>query len=171
MNAASVRQERTGFTIVELLIIIIVIAILASISIVAYRSIQNRAYDTAVQADISAIIKKLELVRVDLGHYPQSAAEFPDGFKLSKPSYDITLNNNAFYCLDKANDIYAFGLRSKSLKAYIINNGTFTVVATVSGHETCDVIGKDWVDDVTTFTKHGYDSATAAWKTDWSWTK
>ena len=39
---------KQGFTIVELLIVIVVIAILAAITIVAYTGIQNRAYDTAV---------------------------------------------------------------------------------------------------------------------------
>ena len=37
------RQTKSGFTIVELLIVIVVIAILAAITIVAYNGIQNRA--------------------------------------------------------------------------------------------------------------------------------
>lgn len=42
------RKNVSGFTIVELLIVIVVIAILAAISIVAYTGIQNRAYNTKV---------------------------------------------------------------------------------------------------------------------------
>ena len=37
-----------GFTIVELLIVIVVIAILAAISIVAYNGIQSRANNTKI---------------------------------------------------------------------------------------------------------------------------
>ena len=38
----------SGFTIVELLIVIVVIAILAAISLVAYTGVQNSANDAAV---------------------------------------------------------------------------------------------------------------------------
>ena len=39
-----VRAKNTGFTIVELLIVIVVIAILATVSVVAYTGIRQRAY-------------------------------------------------------------------------------------------------------------------------------
>ena len=39
-------QKRTGFTIVELLIVIVVIGILAAITIVAFNGIQTRAKNT-----------------------------------------------------------------------------------------------------------------------------
>lgn len=43
------RARRGGFTIVELLIVIVVIGILAAISIVAYNGIQNRSNDTVIK--------------------------------------------------------------------------------------------------------------------------
>lgn len=49
-----------GFTIVELLIVIVVIAILAAISIVAYNSIQRRAQNTAI---ISAAEQSFKLIQ------------------------------------------------------------------------------------------------------------
>lgn len=48
-----------GFTIVELLIVIVVIAILASISIVAYNGVQGRARDSKRASDIAAIEKAI----------------------------------------------------------------------------------------------------------------
>lgn len=48
-----------GFTIVELLIVVVVIAILAAITIVAYTGIQNRARVANVQASIEQVSKKL----------------------------------------------------------------------------------------------------------------
>lgn len=58
---------KRGFTIVELLIVIVVIAILAAISIVAYNGIQQRARDSQRKNDVAAIAKALKLYRVDNG--------------------------------------------------------------------------------------------------------
>ena len=49
------RTSRSGFTIVELLIVIVVIAILAAISIVAYNGIQQRARNAAQQATLTQL--------------------------------------------------------------------------------------------------------------------
>jgi prepilin-type N-terminal cleavage/methylation domain-containing protein len=52
---------KRGFTIVELLIVIVVIGILAAITIVAYNGIQNRAVETAVLSDLNTFQKQIEL--------------------------------------------------------------------------------------------------------------
>lgn len=41
------KSKNAGFTIVELLIVIVVIGILAAITIVSFNGVQNRAKDTA----------------------------------------------------------------------------------------------------------------------------
>ncbi len=46
-------KNRNGFTIVELLIVVVVIAILAAITIVAYNGIQTRAKESAISTDLS----------------------------------------------------------------------------------------------------------------------
>ncbi len=63
-------KSKTGFTIVELLIVIVVIAILAAISIVAYNGIQQRARDSQRQNDIVLLKKSLELYYINNGRYP-----------------------------------------------------------------------------------------------------
>lgn len=52
-------KKAYGFTIVELLIVIVVIAILAAISVVAYTGIQNRANDSRRANDLANIEKAL----------------------------------------------------------------------------------------------------------------
>lgn len=64
------KYRSTGFTIVELLIVIVVIAILAAISMVAFTGIQQRARDSTRDADIAQIAKALELYYIDHGKYP-----------------------------------------------------------------------------------------------------
>ena len=63
-------KQKSGFTIVELLIVIVVIAILAAISIVSYNGIQQRARDSERQSDINTMQKQLELFYTDRGYYP-----------------------------------------------------------------------------------------------------
>lgn len=65
------RDKRVqGFTIIELLVVIVVIAILATISVVAYTGIQNRTNDSVVQSDLSNFAKKVQIVTANTGEYP-----------------------------------------------------------------------------------------------------
>lgn len=64
------KTNTKGFTIVELLIVIVVIAILAAITIVAYNGIQGRARDSQRVADMQSIVKALELYKTTNGSYP-----------------------------------------------------------------------------------------------------
>ena len=63
-------RRQAGFTIVELLIVIVVIAILAAISIVAYTSMQQRARDSIRASDAKSIVKALEAYKAVNGRYP-----------------------------------------------------------------------------------------------------
>ena len=58
-------QKQKGFTIVELLIVIVVIGILAAITIVAYNGIQERARASSVSSALSQAAKKLAVYQVD----------------------------------------------------------------------------------------------------------
>lgn len=82
------RLRTKGFTIVELLIVIVVIAILAAISIVAYNGIQTRSLNTARATEMSDWRKIITLYNIQNGALPSVADEsfyclgsdFPDGY-------------------------------------------------------------------------------------------
>ena len=73
------KRTSNGFTIVELLIVIVVIAILAAISIVAYSGIQQRGRDSQRESDIKSVAKALEMYYIDNGQFPPIA---PNGSTL-----------------------------------------------------------------------------------------
>lgn len=66
MSNAWARKQK-GFTIVELLIVVVVIGILAALTLVAYSNIQKNARDADRKQDIASIKKMLLLYQVDNG--------------------------------------------------------------------------------------------------------
>jgi prepilin-type N-terminal cleavage/methylation domain-containing protein len=90
-----------GFTIVELLIVIVVIAILAAITIAAFTGVQQKARVSAVSSALSQATKKLATYAVEANSYPTDLASV--GITdTSGVSYQYTYNNAAnpaTYCI------------------------------------------------------------------------
>ncbi len=84
IKPSTVYKKRSGFTIVELLIVIVVIAILATISIVAYSGVQTRARDTARMTGIKNLAKGIELFYAANGSYPMTSGWCT---QISNPTY------------------------------------------------------------------------------------
>lgn len=80
-------KNNQGFTIVELAIIIVVIGILATISIVSYNGIQDRAVDTAMSNDLTNAAEAMKLARLE-----SSGRVAPTSIPASvKPSKSVVL--------------------------------------------------------------------------------
>lgn len=70
MRCTGKKNQQTGFTIVELLIVIVVIGILAAITIVAYNGIQARAGNAQTIAAVKEYYKGYTAYAIDNGSYP-----------------------------------------------------------------------------------------------------
>lgn len=68
------KRHLQGFTIVELLIVVVVIAILAAITIVSYTGLQARAQNSAILSAATQLDKKISTWHSVLGSYPSAAA-------------------------------------------------------------------------------------------------
>jgi prepilin-type N-terminal cleavage/methylation domain-containing protein len=64
------QKSKSGFTIVELVVVIVIIAILATITIAAYTGVQGRARDDRRKTDVATIAKAMEIYYDDNGRYP-----------------------------------------------------------------------------------------------------
>lgn len=78
-----------GFTIVELLIVIVVIGILALITIIAYNGIQSRAKTSSAQSAANTAIKKAEAYNSEKGSYPVISTDLT-GASANGTSYQLT---------------------------------------------------------------------------------
>lgn len=119
-----------GFTLVELLIVIVVIAILAAISVAAYNGIQDRAADSAIQSDIRNFVAKVQIYQVDNDKYPRggqasgNSTAFPGfTFKPTKDAYDITIANLS-YCDGTISGVSAFAVMAKSKSGNVFSYST-----------------------------------------------
>lgn len=125
-----VKQKQQGFTIVELLIVVVVIAILAAITIVAYNGIQNRANDTAVQSDLRAFGVKIEQYVAEKDALPTLTQLSTLGLKASKGSYGAhydpgsTNGYNLLYCMRTSDKAFAVIGASKSGNVFSYNAGS-----------------------------------------------
>jgi prepilin-type N-terminal cleavage/methylation domain-containing protein len=66
-------KQSNGFTIVELLIVIVVIGILAAITIVAYNGVQQRAENNKTIGAVNQSVKLLRLYKELNGSYPSTS--------------------------------------------------------------------------------------------------
>jgi len=69
----SIKNKQSGFTIVELLIVIVVIAILATITFVAYGGIQRSAAEATLKSDLRGASRQLDVAQIEQGSYPDDA--------------------------------------------------------------------------------------------------
>lgn len=67
--------KRSAFTLVELLIVIIIIAVLAAIAIPKFANQSARSKETALRAELSLIRNAIELFKNDCGSSPSALAD------------------------------------------------------------------------------------------------
>ena len=93
------KRHTGGFTIVELLIVIVVIGILAAIVIVAYSGVQQRARDAQRQDDFSNIAKALSMYNQDNNNWVTTGGGAGNGdgwFNGGSPTVLATLQSAGY---------------------------------------------------------------------------
>ena len=119
---------KSGFTIVELLVVIVVIGILAAITLVSYTGVTSRANIAVMQSDLSNSSKRLKIYQAIYGSYPtiDSTTKCP-----TAPTVDNTLclktspNNTFTYTSDGT----TFNLVETNTNGMVYNVTDSTAVA------------------------------------------
>ncbi len=121
----SMNIKQTGFTVVELIVVIVVIGILAAITVIAYNGIQNNGYDSSVKSDLSALSKKLDIFYGDYSKFPATTSDLESlKLKVNQSAYNTNRVLNFSYCANTDRSAYALGAISKSGKQYSITSAS-----------------------------------------------
>jgi len=104
-----------GFTIVELLVVIVVIGILAAITIIAFNGVQARANEASLQSDLRGAINQIEAISINTGAFPVLDATASTLSKNPNTTYQYT-GTAAAYCITATS--------TKTNKTYYISNVT-----------------------------------------------
>ena len=67
-------KKEKGFTLVELMVVIIILAVLTGIAIPSYMALRNRARESATESEMRNIATSLELYMADEEEYPDTLA-------------------------------------------------------------------------------------------------
>lgn len=98
-------SRQAGFTIVELLIVIVVIAILAALTIVTFGGVRDRAANTRIESQVNAIQKTIEMYKIDNGSLPTTAGRLACiGDPASYPAKDEFIAGQCITWKDEPNN-------------------------------------------------------------------
>lgn len=95
------KARPSGFTIVELLIVVVVIAILAAVSIVAFNGVSKRARESSLQSTLRSTSTQIQTYYTDVGEYPSELTALNNG-QGPKVGEDISFaytQESGSYCL------------------------------------------------------------------------
>ncbi len=68
------KKEKQGFTLLEILVSVSIIAILTIVGIVSFATVNRRSRDAKRKSDVEQLRSALEMYRADYGNYPNPAA-------------------------------------------------------------------------------------------------
>ncbi|HLK15305.1 MAG TPA: prepilin-type N-terminal cleavage/methylation domain-containing protein [Fimbriimonadaceae bacterium] len=138
----NLRNSRLGFTLVELLIVIIVIAVLAAIAIPKFVNSSARSKEASLHADLKLCRDAVELFHNDTGAYPAvltdlaATAAPANGKDSTGASYAITASNwKGPYLASVPNDPVASAALTYSITSPTVGQ----VNATASGNDSAGV--------------------------------
>ena len=72
---SSIKERRKGFTLVELLVVIVVLAVLAAIVLPKFMDSSARSKESSLRTDLKLIRNALSAFQADTGKYPLALAD------------------------------------------------------------------------------------------------
>ena len=127
MKLLALKKKKKGFTLLELLVVLAILAILIAIAVPVYKGQKEKAAITAHNANVRVLETAVESYRQDKGKYPGSVDELVKGDYIKKePEIPKILNNGTGgkYDIDSTNGNVSTGEDAFSIKKDDKSNGT-----------------------------------------------
>jgi general secretion pathway protein G len=116
-------QKQRGFTLLELMTIIVIIGILVTLAIPSYRGAVVKAREAVLKEDLFTVRDVLDQYRGDQGKYPPSLSDLvKSGYLRTIPVDPITLSNSTWQEVVETTEGGIFDIHSGS--DLVASNGT-----------------------------------------------
>lgn len=124
------KQISSGFTIVELLVVIVVIGILAAITVVSYTGISQKAIVATLQSDLGNSAQKLKMYQTEHGAYPQNldGSNCPTGPADTNYCLKASSGNTLAYSSSSPYSSFSLVATNTNGMAYNVTNSTAVAV-------------------------------------------
>jgi len=124
-------QDQRGFTLVELLIVVIILAVISGIAVPSYMALRNRARESATENEMKNIATSLELYNADNESYPLPA-DYPDAlstYMANVPTEDAWGTDYVYASADGSSyTLTSYGVDGEAAGGddIVITDGSFT---------------------------------------------
>jgi len=73
------KKKDVGFTLVELMVVVVIIGILAGVVVVNFSGRTSKAFEARIKADFKAVGDAIQFFQMDTHHYPENIEELMIG--------------------------------------------------------------------------------------------
>ena len=94
MKLQTLKKKKKGFTLLELLVVLAILAIIIAIAIPVYKNQKEKAAITAHNANVRVLETAVESYRQDHGEYPKNVDALKGNYIKSVPKVPVSNNEN-----------------------------------------------------------------------------
>ena len=127
------QQPEQGFTLIEILVVILILAILAAVVVFAVQSLGGETAKTACKADYKTVENAAGAYAAQVGHYPKvgdNAAATPNGASIPG---GLTAAMDGIYSLNTSQPGQTGGVSGPWVKDDPTNGGHYTITLSADG--------------------------------------